>query len=275
MRIKVFLFFLVNSFFIVGELSAVENYTNFYIIVETDTQLGNKSIQLASRIITKGKALNAKEMFIRDAGDRSRYTEEKIITWKKFNKYKSSVLPNITTFKNSTHSVSSAEVLSLISGDIEKFKWKASDTVVIYIGDMIYEKGRISSRGGYLSLGFLNNPKSPFKTKFIDTNSGNNKLNGLSFIVLGIQNVAPNIYEGQKTFIASLLHRANSKINFLHYGSSYNALDKRFNAYSIDMLKASLNGSFSKITQSQDSALNYSELASIHLPASQIHNVGF
>lgn len=267
---------------------------NIYVILETDSTnkfLNYHMTSLLSKLIVEIGSKKFSDVYIRNASDRSSFNRKNRIDRKKIKKLsqkgvndtKKFLLNNIPSIKRhmSSKETYPATALGQLSGDLQELQWRSDQTLLIYLGDVIYSKNKTSSRGGYLSLGFINNEKSPFYKEFI--NKDNSSLDKLKVVVIGRQIVSPKINFGQKKFISMLFYRANENINFLYYSPAYNNFfgaqsgvqADDVNRFGVDIVELALLGKVSRITPNNAFLNDSSKLASIYFEDKEINKILF
>lgn len=121
--------------------------------------------------------------------------------------------------KNKEYSVPDA--LSYFTRDIKQKKWKGSETLLVYIGDVNFVRNGLSSHGKYLNAAWLTNERSIFVRDFLKID--NTVIKGISAVVFTRTQLDIAKEKYRENFIINLFDKAGMDVYYT--GSFYNALE--------------------------------------------------
>lgn len=205
-------------------LQAKTSIKNLYILIEPTSisnsinekgkpynSILNNSKRIVKDVVKWAKENKVKRIFI-NSKELTKNTNEHIFINKIIKK---------ELFKKKKYNVS--KILEEIHNNFFANKLKVKDTLLLYIGDIDFIKNGVSSHGGYLNSGWLNNPNSPFVKKFIKAD--NSSLQGIPVVIITRTQIGVINEKKRESFLLNLFSSAGMKVFYI--GNSYRNLPTR------------------------------------------------
>lgn len=231
--------FVLLLLFSTNNIYGQEKLKNLYILIEPTVVHNNKidgyevnpvldiSFNILDEIIswvTQNSVAKFRKVFIRGVGidDDETFAQEfknEKISFKRLKKYSNDLYNEMLGIK--TYSV--ADTLSTIAKDIKKKKWKAKETLLIYIGDVTHNRNGFNSHGKALNSQWLINKRSPFVKSFIEND--NTFAQGISVIVFNRTQLSLDKEKLREDFLINLFSLAGMKVYYV--GEVYNNMETK------------------------------------------------